>query len=63
MSVKAQGGRRDTHRLCTTRSFATVGSTSVMGTAIKSQLKVVVTHPVTDVLAPPFLRLIALAGL
>ncbi len=40
MSVKAQSGRRGTHHLCTTRSSATVGSTSVMATAIESQLRV-----------------------
>ncbi len=37
---------------CTTRSFATVGSTSVMGTAIESQLRVVVPRPDTRILKP-----------
>ncbi len=50
MSVTAQGDRRGTHRLCTTRSSATVGNASVMGTAIESQLRVVVPRPVTPIL-------------
>ncbi|MDB4644848.1 hypothetical protein OAF37_02205 [Rubripirellula sp.] len=52
MSVKAQGGRRGTHRLCTSRSFAAVGSTSVMGTAIESKLRDVVPRLVTEILEP-----------